>query len=632
MIVVSCSDLSLSFGAETVLDGISFSLNEGDRMGIVGMNGAGKSSLFKLITGEYTPDRGAVFVSKDARIGMLEQNLGMSGDRTVLEEALHLFEDLRRTEQTLLSMQAQMESDPSDTAVAHRYAVMHEAFVRDGGYEYGGRCRGMLRRFGFSEDMWEMPAQKLSGGQKTRLALARLLLSQPDILMLDEPTNHLDQETLFWLEDYLRSYPKTVIVISHDRYFLDRTVNQILEIEHHRGRVYQGNYTAYAEKKKTDREIQERHYKNQQREIARIEAYIEQQRRWNRERNIIAAESREKQLAKMERVEKPQALPQNVRMQFTESGESGNDVLIAHGLKKGFDGKVLFENVDFLIQKGDRAFLMGANGCGKSTLMKIITGHLAPDSGTLDLGYRVTMGYYDQENQNLDPDNTVLEELWNAYSDRTQTEIRNTLALFLFCGDDVQKKVRVLSGGEKARLTLAKLLLSRVNLLVLDEPTNHLDIPSREALEEALSDFGGTVVAVSHDRYFVRKLASRILAFHTGGKSLYDFHGGYEDYLEFARRQTVQETQGETRTASAEKEKFLTEKKNRADQRRHEAKRRSTEREIERLEAEAAAIEEEMQGEAASDYQKLETLYAKKESLEEELLALYETLAELENA
>ncbi len=629
MIVISTSNLSLSFGAEPILEDITFSLNEGDRLGIVGVNGAGKSSLFKLITGEYHADGGSVFVARDARIGVLKQNLGLEGDRSVLEEALSLFSSLRQTEAALEQMQSQLEEN-ADPALATRYASVHERFVQDGGYEYAGRCRGMLRRFGFPDEMWEQSVSSLSGGQRTRLALAKLLLSQPDILMLDEPTNHLDRKTLFWLEDYLRAYPKTVIVISHDRYFLDRTVTQILEIEHHRGKLYRGNYSQYVEQKKTDREIAERHYKNQQREIARIEAYIEQQRRWNRERNIIAAESREKQLAKMERVERPQALPQNVRMQFTSSGESGNDVVIAHRLSRSFPGRPLFSNVNFLIRRGDHAFLVGQNGCGKSTLLKIVTGHLSPDSGELELGSNVNIGYYDQENQNLNPENTVLDELWETYRDRTQTEIRNTLALFLFTGDDVNKKVEMLSGGEKARLTLAKLLLSRMNLLVLDEPTNHLDIPSREALEDALRQFDGTILAVSHDRYFVRKLATRILAFRTAGQELYDFRGGYEEFLQFEAKQKAEEPTAVAAAPTAEKEKFLETKKNRSDIRRLEAKRRNTEREITRLEELIADIDRRMAGEAATDYKAIAALSDEREQAETSLLSLYETLEALE--
>ena len=629
MIVISTSNLSLSFGAEPILEDITFSLNEGDRLGIVGVNGAGKSSLFKLITGEYHADGGSVFVARDARIGVLRQNLGLEGNRSVLEEALSLFSSLRQTETALEQMQTQLEKN-ADAALATRYASMHERFVQDGGYEYAGRCRGMLRRFGFPDEMWKQSVSSLSGGQRTRLALAKLLLSQPDILMLDEPTNHLDRETLFWLEDYLRAYPKTVIIISHDRYFLDRTVTQILEIEHHRGKLYRGNYSQYVEQKKTDREIAERHYKNQQREIARIEAYIEQQRRWNRERNIIAAESREKQLAKMERVERPQALPQNVRMQFTSSGESGNDVVIAHRLSRSFPGRPLFSNVNFLIRRGDHAFLVGQNGCGKSTLLKIVTGHLSPDSGELELGSNVNIGYYDQENQNLNPDNTVLDELWETYRDRTRTEIRNTLALFLFTGDDVNKKVEMLSGGEKARLTLAKLLLSRMNLLVLDEPTNHLDIPSREALEDALLQFDGTILAVSHDRYFVRKLATRILAFRTAGQELYDFRGGDEEFLQFEAKQKTEEPTAVAAALTAEKEKFLETKKNRSDIRRLEAKRRNTEREITRLEELIADIDRRMEGEAATDYKAIAALSDEREQAEASLLSLYETLEALE--
>ena len=630
MISISCDSVSLAFGIDVIFENITFALNEGDKLGIVGVNGAGKSSLFRVMTGEYTPTSGSVFVARGKRIGMLHQNLSLESDRNVLDEAMQAFDSLIARETELQTLQQILESGNADEVQAHRYASLHDSFTRDGGYEFRGRCRGILRSFGFDESFWQLQVSSLSGGQKTRLALVKLLLEAPDILMLDEPTNHLDTETLLWLEDYLRNDSKTLLVISHDRYFLDHVTNKTLEIENHRSKLYTGSYTRYLEQKKTDREIQERHYKNQQREIARIEAYIEQQRRWNRERNIIAAESREKQLAKMERVERPDALPDSIRMHFQEAGESGNDVLTARHLTKGFGEKKLFSDVNFLIRRREHVFFAGRNGCGKSTMMKILSGNLRPDSGVLEIGYNVRIGYYDQENQNLHPEKTVIEELWDAYADLTQTEVRNALALFLFRGDDITKPVSVLSGGEKARLTLAKLILSRVNLLILDEPTNHLDIPSREALEEALQAFGGTIVSVSHDRYFAEKLATRVLAFTPGENDLHDFRFGYAEYLASLTARESESAAARKETVTDAKEQYLQAKKKQSDRRKYEHQCKITQAAIAKTEQSISDIDSELEGDAGSDYRRAAELFEQKEKLEEELLELYQTWEDLQ--
>ena len=477
MIAIGCENISLSFGGETVLDGVGFSLGEGGRLGIVGVNGAGKTSLLRVITGEYTPDSGSVYIARDHTLGVLSQHPTLDPERTVYEEVLSVFSGLIADEERLEELRIQTEA--GDTEAADRYAAALRRFDDGGGRTYRSRCRSMLLRFGFDDGMMQVRCSALSGGQKTRLALVRLLLEEPDIMLLDEPTNHLDTATMFWLEEYLTSRKKTVVTVSHDRYFLDRVCTGIFEIEYGKGHYYSGGYTAYTEKKSTDREIQRRHYENQQKEIARIEAYIAQQRRWNRERNIIAAESREKQLAKLERIERPSDLPAASRMSFHESGESGNEVVLARDLCKRYGDKTLFEHLSFLIEKREHVFIYGHNGCGKSTLLRMIAERLRPDSGRVELGYNVTVGYYDQENQHLSDDKTVLDEIWDAYPSLTQNEVRGALARFLFTGDDVGKRVGVLSGGERARLTLTKLMLSEMNLLILDEPTNHLDIISR---------------------------------------------------------------------------------------------------------------------------------------------------------
>ena len=632
MISVNCENLSLSFGVETVLENVSFALNEGDKLGIIGVNGAGKSSLFAMITGKYQPTSGEVFISKGKTVGILEQNIEYDSSRTILDEAINTFSDLLEKEKELENLRAVSERTGSE-ADARRYADCQESFTSDGGYEFRGRCRGILKKLSLPEELWDKPVSSLSGGQKTRLSLACLLLRDPDIILLDEPTNHLDTDALFWLESYLKASRKTILVISHDRYFLDSVVNRILEIENKKSRIWNGNYTGYVNQKAIDREIQERHYVNQQREIKRIEAYIGQQRRWNRERNIIAAESRQKQLDKMERVERPEALPDKIRMTFETSGESGNDVMSVRGLAKSYPGKALFDSVSFEVKKHDRLFICGPNGCGKSTLIKILAGRIPPDRGFASLGYNVRIGYYDQENQDLHPNNTVIDELWNAYPTMTETTVRNALALFLFRGDDITKKVSVLSGGEKARLTLARLMLSKMNLLILDEPTNHLDINSREVLENALSGFDGTIIAVSHDRYFINKLATRILDFGAESEHhLFAFEGGYGEYIDYKRRYLTspeEEAKKET-VVTASKEQYLNAKREQAEIRKSERRLKNLKDGIAATENRISEIGEEMTVCDPYDHVRLAELEKEQTELEDRLLSMYEELDAVE--
>ncbi len=632
MISVNCENLSLSFGAETVLENVSFALNEGDKLGIIGVNGAGKSSLFAMITGKYQPTSGEVFISKGKTVGILEQNIEYDSSRTILDEAINTFSDLLETEKELENLRAVSEQTGSE-ADAKRYADCQESFTSGGGYEFRGRCRGILKKLSLPEALWDKPVSSLSGGQKTRLSLACLLLRDPDIILLDEPTNHLDTDALFWLESYLKASRKTILVISHDRYFLDSVVNRILEIENKKSRIWNGNYTGYVNQKAIDREIQERHYVNQQREIKRIEAYIGQQRRWNRERNIIAAESRQKLLDKMERVERPEALPDRIRMTFDSSGESGNDVMSVRGLAKSYPGKALFDSVSFEVKKHDRLFICGKNGCGKSTLIKILAGRISPDKGFASLGYNVKIGYYDQENQDLHPNNTVIDELWNAYPTMTETTVRNALALFLFRGDDISKKVSVLSGGEKARLTLARLMLSKMNLLILDEPTNHLDINSREVLENALSGFDGTIIAVSHDRYFINKLATRILDFGAESEHhLFAFEGGYGEYLDYRRRYLTspEEEAKKEAVVTASKEQYLNAKREQAEIRKSERRLKNLKDGIAATESRISEIGEEMTVCDPYDHVKLAGLEKEQTELEDRLLSMYEELDAVE--
>ena len=636
MFAITCDNLSLSFGPVKVLDRITFSLHEGERLGIIGVNGAGKTSLFRLITGEYTPDPplpheqpGGIYIAKGFTVGSLSQMPAFDPDATLLDAALSAFGFLLEQEAELERLRAAVEAAaPGKEAdeLAKRYATLHDKFTHDGGYEFRGRAKGILVNLGFGEEFWNLSVASLSGGQKTRLALACLLLRNYDILLLDEPTNHLDTDAMYWLEDYLKSCRKTILVVSHDRYFLDSVATKILEIENTHGKLYDGNYTVSREKKSADRLEQEKHYKNQQREIARIEAYIEQQRRWGRERNIIAAESRQKLLDKMERVERPEALPESVRMKFTKSGESGNDVLYMRNISRGYPGKPLFKNITLTIKKRERVFITGPNGCGKSTLIKVLASIDRPDTGEVEYGSNVTLGYYDQENQNLDESKTVLDELWDTYPDLTHTEVRNALALFQFKGDDIEKRVSTLSGGERARLTLTKLMLSKMNLLILDEPTNHLDINSREALEEALGEFDGTIIAVSHDRYFIKKLATRILDFGIPQPlSIYDYRGGWEEYREYKERHKRPDSDDKrTEVVTRSKEEFLSAKQRQSEQRKYERRVRLNAEETAKVEARLAEISEEMHGEAATDHVKLAELYSEQEKLEARLLELYE--------
>ncbi len=670
MIILSTTDLTLHFGTTPVLEKVSFSVDERDKLGIIGINGSGKSSLFKLLIGEYEPTAGEVFLSKGKTIGILTQDGAFdengedgTGEESALAHMLHAFPALLRDEAELESMQARLDDGPEGIGadaydrLTREYSELHERFLRDGGLEFRGRCVGILRSLGFDDDLSRMPVKHLSGGQKTRLALGIQLSRKPDVLLLDEPTNHLDIETLGWLERFLSDYEGCVMVISHDRYFLDRVTNKTLCIQNHRAKLYTGGYTKSMEQRETDRAIEERHYINQQREIARQEAYIAQQRAWNRERNIIAAESRQKMLDKMVRLERPESAPKPVKMKFTASRPSGNDVLDLRDVTMGFGDRMLFSHLSFLVKRDDRLLILGQNGCGKSTLIKLIIGKLEPLSGIIEAGYNVEVGYYDQENQNLDPDKTVLDELWDAYPHMKETDVRHALGQFRFVGENVFKTVGVLSGGERARLTLCKLILSKMNLLVLDEPTNHLDIDSREALETALEAFEGTIVAVSHDRYFIEKLATRIVEICPGegtalvggvaGGDYTDYHvdhkgEAYTEYRAFMDRRRANGTAKPTpmgataatpsadNGAGAGREAYRQAKQNAAEARKRKNRIEKLQREAARLEEELAEIDRELMGEAATDYIRAAELDTRKTTCEDELLAIYEELEELE--
>ena len=638
MIALRASGLSYRIGTRTILENITFSLEEGDHLGIVGVNGSGKSTLFKLLVGEYPADEGTVTIGKNRTVGMLHQDdafrvLSIDGspqDETVLGQMYAIFPELCRMEKRLAELQAALEAGGTDEELAQwtrEFTSLNNRFIADGGLYYKSRCQSLLSKLGFGEEYHHLPVSSLSGGQRTRLALARLLSREPDILLLDEPTNHLDTDTMTWLEEHLAAYKKTFLVVSHDRYFLDRVTNKTLEVENTHARLYKCSYTQYVTEKEKWRREQMKRYEDQQKEIARQEAYIAQQRAWNRERNIIAAESREKALARMEKVERPANLPKSIHFTLQNSGESGNDVLSVKGLTMGFGTNILFRDLSFLIKKHDRVFFAGPNGCGKSTLIKLLLGQLEPLAGEIEFGYNVTIGYYDQENQNLSDDNTVLDELWNAYPHLTQTEIRNTLALFRFVGEDIEKEVRILSGGERARLTLAKLILSKMNVLILDEPTNHLDIGSREALEDALTQFEGTILAVSHDRYFTRKLATRFIDLAAGPGQSRDFHGTYDEYIAQGGKPGEESDAARAEKADealTQKEEYLRRKQETAKLRQAERRAETIKKEIARLETEICDIDDALFGEAATDYHKAAELSDRKTTAEDRLMQLYE--------
>ena len=646
MTAISINDLCFSFGTKKVLDKVSFSLEESDKLGVVGVNGCGKSTLFSLILGEREPDEGSVFIARGKTVGVLTQEGAFEtselAGNSALEQMYAAFPELIRAEERLAQLTVDLERcDAYAEPDRHRillaeYTDLNARFLAEGGLEFRGRCASILMKLGYDEAAMKADIATLSGGQRTRLALARQLCREPDILLLDEPTNHLDMETLVWLESFLISYKKCVIVISHDRYFLDRVTNKTLALEHCRAKLYNGGYTATMEQRRIDRELAEKQYRDQQKEIARQEAYIAQQRQWNRERNIIAAESRQKMLDKMEKLEKPQDAPRGIKIKFSETVASGNEVLRAKGLAMGFGERSLFSGVDFLIKKDERVFFVGPNGCGKSTLIRLILGKLQPTGGFVEAGYNVQVGYYDQENQNLDDNNTVLEELWSTYPNMNEVDIRSTLAAFRFLYEDTEKKVSVLSGGERARLTLAKLMLSKINLLVLDEPTNHLDINSREALEEAIEAFDGTVVTVSHDRYFIERLATRVIELIPAalGGGTYDYtvtHKGhaYTEYSGFRASRAV--TAGETAVQSeapisSAKEQYLRNKQKASEARKQETRMRRLREEAERIEKRIEDIDVELFGSAATDYVRAAELEQEKNELEERLLEIYEEI------
>ena len=597
MVLLTLQDVSKSFGMNCILSGVNLTLKEGARMGLVGVNGSGKSTLMKLIAGGMQPDTGTVSLMKGAQVGLLTQQADIDSDLNVWDELARVFEPLQRMEERLREMEHEMaekHADPEAMArLSEDYARLTERFERKGGYEWPSRIQGTLVGLGFSKERQEMPARLLSGGEKTRLCLARILLTQPDLLLLDEPTNHLDLSATQWLEDTLRKYRGTVLVISHDRYFLNSVCDCMAELSMTHLTQYEGNYDAFSVKRRMNLERQLKEYQMQQKEIARQKAIIERYRMYNREKSIKAAESREKQLEKMERIERP-VDEQRIRFCFEARRRTGEDVLMAKDLSKGFGGRRLFEHFDLHLRAGDRVAIIGPNGIGKTTLLRILVGELPPDTGTVLYGSNVDVGYYDQQQAGLHEHKSVMDEVWDDFPRMQPDEVRSVLALFLFTGDDVFQPISTLSGGERGRVALTKLMLRRDNLLLLDEPTNHLDMDSREVLEGALDDFTGTLLTVSHDRYFINRVATRVVEMTADG--VREYLGNYDDYLEKKRREAAgeEDVAAPTLTRTEQEKNKRRERQARESQKARENRVAALEAQIARTEEQIASLEAQM--------------------------------------
>ena len=559
--ILSCNHISKSYGVETVLDDCSFFINDYEKAALVGNNGAGKSTIFKIIMGELSSDSGTVTIGKDKTIGYLAQYQDLSSNHTIYEEVKSVKQNLIDMENKLKEYEKEMSlvSGKDLSSLMETYTNLEHRFQLLNGYSYKSEIEGVIKGLGFTEDDFDKQVGNLSGGQKTRVALCKLLLEKPDIIMLDEPTNHLDLNSIKWLETYLLNYNGAVLIIAHDRYFLDKIVTKVIEIENHKSHTYEGNYSDFAKKKKENRDALMNLYLKQQSEIKHQEEVIAKLRSYKQEKFYKRAQSREKALEKTERIEKPQELQDNMNITLEPDIVSGNDVLAVEDLEKSYSS-VLFSHLSFEIKRSEHVALIGDNGTGKTTILKIINGLESADYGTIKLGTNVHIGYYDQEHHNLSDDNTLFEEIANAYPNMTNTKIRNTLAAFMFTGDDVFKMVGDLSGGEKGRLSLAKLMLSEANFIILDEPTNHLDMTSKEILENAINNYTGTVLYVSHDRYFINQTASRILEL-TNTKLInylgnYDYYQEKKDELTATFAPTITKTK-EQKTVSANKQDYL---------------------------------------------------------------------------
>lgn len=632
--ILACQNISKSFGVEPVIRNVSFHVEDQEKVAIVGINGAGKSTLLKIIVGELPADEGTVTLAKGKTLGYLAQHQDMDDARTIYETVLEGKRQLIDMEQKIRELEEGMQSvskEEMESYMESYHKLLHEFEARDG-YSYRSEVSGVLKGLGFSEDDFEKHCNELSGGQKTRVSLARLLVTHPDIILLDEPTNHLDIESIQWLETFLMNYKGAVVIVAHDRYFLDRIVTKVVEISMHKSAVFDGNYTEYAKKAAFAREEALRAYYNQQREIKHQEAVIVKLKSFNREKSIRRAESREKMLDKIQRLDKPVEIQTHMRLSLEPRTVSGNDVLTVEELSKSFPGQTLFTNISFQIKRGERIALIGNNGTGKTTMLKILNSILPADSGSFSLGSKVQIGYYDQEHHVLHSEKTIFQEISDSYPTLTETEIRNMLAAFLFTGDDVFKEISSLSGGERGRVSLAKLMLSEANFLILDEPTNHLDIASKEILEEALNSYSGTVLYVSHDRYFINQTATRIL--DLTHQAIVNYIGDYDYYLEKKEELTEKyapapsdpaETRAPETDNSDSKLSWQQQKEEQARRRKLENELKKTEARIEELEKRDKEIDETLVlPDVCTNVTRCTELSREKEAVLKELEELYE--------
>ena len=636
MIVLSCNNLNKSFGIDTILEDVSFTVNEGDKVGIIGVNGTGKTTLFKVLSGIYGYDSGDIFLGKGVEIGYLEQNTNFQSEKTIYEEVLEVFSDLMEMEKYIRSLEIKISEESSNPnskvldKLMNEYSHKLELFSELNGYGYKSEVKGILKGLGFSDDDIQTPINILSGGEKTRVLLSKLLLKNPSLLLLDEPTNHLDSDAIEWLELFLKQYKGTVIIISHDRYFLDQVVNRVFEIHNKKLKTYNGNYSKFIELSKIEKELEVKKYEDQQKDIKKQEESIERLKAYGREKHLKRARSKEKMLDKVDVLDKPDVFRKRASIKFSPSVSSGNDVLEVKDISMGYGERILFKDINFNIYRGEKVALIGANGIGKSTLFKIIMNEIVPLSGTTKLGTNVHVDYFHQEQKTLNLDNTIIDEIWNDHPNLNQTTLRNMLGSFLFEDEEVFKKISTLSGGERARVAILKLILSNSNFLLLDEPTNHLDIDSKEVLEEALLNYTGTLFTISHDRYFLNTVVDKILVLDSEG--ITEYLGNYDYYIE-KKKQTIEMNTIEVveeKTKTQLKDEKRKEREQRELEKKSRVKRQNIEKEIEEIEAKIEELDILMcQEDVYSNPEKSKEVSQNKSTLEEKLGNLYEEWEQL---